>query len=522
MKKQLLPWQISCLKQWEKNHYKGIVNVVTGAGKTILAIAAIEQLRKIRPLKIKIVVPKIFLMYQWHSVLRQELKISRESIGFFSGAYKSTAGKDIMIYVINSARDSLARHIIEDVNHNNSVLLIADECHHYGSKENARIFGYISHLPDSGSIFTLGLSATPWCKNYHEVLIPALGEEIYRFGFLDALKANIISKFSLFNISVSFNPMEKDTYDTISNQLFYTLHQLEKICPDMSKKISGDFFATLQDLTNHPNPEIAELARAVFFLSIQRKEVVNQAKYRIDAVVELVRRIPQTSKIIIFGERIETAVEIGRRLQNLYPNEVGVYHSKVPKSLNEHTLRQFKDADIRILVSCKNLDEGLDVSETDVGIVTSSTGSQRQRVQRLGRVLRKKQSHVYFYYIYVKDTTEEEELLKEILRPEFSGLINRIDLHYNEETGTFENPQYKMWEMAVVQDMIEKRHSEEEIMEFMRNADKSLLRVDWLLSEEECAQKLQTASDKATRNYYIAVLLIIRARRSLSRINFTS
>lgn len=516
MLKKLLPWQKSCLSAWEANQFRGIVNVITGAGKTMLAIAAIERLIQNADtrLNVKIVVPKTFLMYQWHTVLREELNIPRESIGFYSGAFKSLPNKMIMVYVINSARDVLARHIVENIGQGETVFLIADECHHYGSDSNARIFSYSSYIPADASVYTLGLSATPWCKNYHEVLVPALGDEIYRFGFLDALNADIISKFSLFNISVSFSHEERHTYDELSGQLSYALFQLLEIYPNLRSKKSRSFFTALEDVISGPNGEASDLAKSVLFLTTQRKEVVHQAKYRIDCVIELIRRIPKSAKIIIFGERIETAEEINRRLHIMYPNEAGLYHSKTPKDLGVHTLRQFKDGDIRILVSCKTLDEGLNVTEADVGIVVSSTGSRRQRIQRLGRVLRKKQNghKACFYYLFVGDTTEEEEQLNDTAKPEFDRLINRINLQFNEKEGTFGNPQYMAWEMSIVENMTENGSTSDEIIEFMRNSDKGILTTDWLMPEQLCKHRIATAANKEERNYYIAMLLIIRKR----------
>jgi len=524
MKRQLLPWQKDCLCAWEANDFRGIAHVITGAGKTLLAVAAVKRLLDDMDtrLKIKIVVPKTFLMYQWHLALREELEFPRENIGFFSVAHKSQPDKQVMLYVINSARDVLARHVVEDARQGYQVFLIADECHHYGSSVNANIFGYEKYLPQGASVYTLGLSATPWCTNYNEVLVPALGNEIYRFGFLAALNADIISKFALFNICVPFSKGERQEYDELSDQISFALYKLTELCPDIGTgRMSGfSFFTALEDIIRHGEPDAADLAKTVLILTLQRKEIVYQAEFRIDAVVELISYIPKSSKIIIFGERIETAIEINRRLSNIYHNEVGIYHSKVPKPLGVHTMRQFEDGDIRILISCKTLDEGLNIANTDVGIVVSSTGSRRQRVQRLGRVLRKKPDgkNAYFYYLYVGATTEEEELLKEIVRPEYDRLINHIDLTYNEGAGIFENPQYSEWESKVVNDLLEKGHSPEEAIEFMRNADSGLITEDWLMSEAQCLNELNAATSKSQRNYYIAMLLIIRKRRTNRRI----
>ena len=92
MKKILLPYQSECIKLWQENKFKGIAHVVTGAGKTILAIGAIETLigtLRGKPLSVKIIVPKTFLMYQWQAALCEQLNIARSDIGFFSGTQKA-------------------------------------------------------------------------------------------------------------------------------------------------------------------------------------------------------------------------------------------------------------------------------------------------------------------------------------------------------------------------------------------------------------------------------------------------
>jgi superfamily II DNA or RNA helicase len=41
-----------------------------------------------------------------------------------------------------------------------------------------------------------------------------------------------------------------------------------------------------------------------------------------------------------------------------------------------------------LTITCRALDEGFNVPETEVGIIAASTATRRQRIQRLGRVLR--------------------------------------------------------------------------------------------------------------------------------------
>lgn len=152
MKRELYQWQEECLKRWKNNKSRGIVQAVTGSGKTLLALEAIRQLQKEVPgvLRIKIVVPTAELMRQWNRSLREYLRseekesfheVSQGSrIGLRGSGYRDPLDRKYMIYVINSARYELAREILAELKNGDSVLLIADECHHYGSEQNRLIF----------------------------------------------------------------------------------------------------------------------------------------------------------------------------------------------------------------------------------------------------------------------------------------------------------------------------------------------------------------------------------------------
>src|SRR5690606_2768103 len=76
--------------------------------------------------------------------------------------------------------------------------------------------------------------------------------------------------------------------------------------------------------------------------------------------------------------------------QVLVDNNVkaGVYHSKLTMRGRVQMLTAYRRGDIDVLVTCRALDEGFNVPETQIGIVAASTATRRQRIQRLGRVLR--------------------------------------------------------------------------------------------------------------------------------------
>ena len=71
MKLNLYAWQQECLDAWEDNQSRGIIQVVTGGGKTILALAGAQRLqqRLKGKLQVKIIVPKQFMVAQWTASL---------------------------------------------------------------------------------------------------------------------------------------------------------------------------------------------------------------------------------------------------------------------------------------------------------------------------------------------------------------------------------------------------------------------------------------------------------------------
>lgn len=66
----------------------------------------------------------------------------------------------------------------------------------------------------------------------------------------------------------------------------------------------------------------------------------------------------------------------------------GVYHSRMKMRARVEVLSAYREGAIDILITCRALDEGFNVPETEIGIVAASTATRRQRIQRLGRVLR--------------------------------------------------------------------------------------------------------------------------------------
>lgn len=397
---ELYRWQKEAKKAWWENGGKGIVKVVTGAGKTIFALSLISDLFNSEAyrdggLKVIMIVPTTVLLDQWLIETMDKLHISRKNIGVFCGKGKEKVeDKNILIYVINSARRHLKNHYERFFKHDD-LFLIADECHRYGSKENSRIF----EIPFS---YTLGLSATPERYGdfgFEEKLVPNLGNVIYIYTYSDALKDGIIPPYKIIRLMVHLTPSEESAYQELTEKINKLTRVLISKYPELKKASHTNFVKQLNKLHEKTGDEF--ITRYIALLN-QRKSVIHLLSGC------LMKEGVGKEKVLIFHERIEIAEHIFKYLKGI-GFAVGIYHSKMPVKERLTNISEFRDGRISILIACRALDEGFDVPAAETGIIVAGTSSVRQWIQRMGRILRKSPSKEYskIYVVFV-DMIEQD------------------------------------------------------------------------------------------------------------------
>ena len=510
---ELYEWQKECLRKWEENHYHGIVNVVTGAGKTILGLSAVSLLTQIlhekkRLLKVKIVVPTAWLAWQWKNSIEKNISDSIGQIGMYTGTQRDQPDHIFMIYVVNSARYSITRHIREDFQNGCDVLLIADECHRYGSPENRKIFEF-QKLPSDFSyqVYTLGLSATPECTEYETVLKPALGKEIYQYGVDAAAKKGTISSYRIGQIALSFSSRELIVYEDLSAKMSAVFQQLKKEYPHLKRLSLTDLFREIHHLAS----EEEELPSLYLRLAYQRAGVSQNAAARVDCAVSLISLLDPLEKILIFCERISQAESLYQRLRNQFLGKVVRYHSELSRDCRKLSLEQFRDGEARILISCKALDEGIDVPSVGTGIVLSSSSQSRQRIQRLGRILRKseKKNSAVLYYLHIRESADDSAYL-----PDHTDPSRIFLLEYSKEENCFLNHSYeKLAEKLFAEAQRIYTNKEEKLSELMLCLQQGLVRQNWMETTEYCDQKITLANDQHERNYWICMKRLCSMRK---------
>lgn len=417
--KKLYSWQEDCLKRWFANNSHGMVQAVTGSGKTFLALNAADRLAKTLnlDLRIKIVVPTRTLMYQWyHAIKAYYGEPPKNFIGLRGGGHKPLVDCQYTIYIINSARYELARQILSELRGGKAVLLIADECHHYISEQNQLIFEFIPHMQSyRDHFFSLGLSATLPSGHAGRQLAAALGRKIYTYGITAATARHTICPYDIFHIGLSFQPEESAAYEELTERMLILNAQLLSHCPSLRSLDQKECFEFLRILSSGKDKQLANIARQYMSLTFLRKGLVCMASQRLDCAQDLIRLLGIQQKILIFSERILQAETLYKLLENQYPGKIGRYHSKMGPQANKNALERFRLGDIRILIACKAIDEGVDIPDAAVGIILSGTSVQRQRIQRLGRIIRKKkEKNRHFYITCMLQTPQKTSVFSQI------------------------------------------------------------------------------------------------------------
>lgn len=362
------PYQIAALQAWMEASQAGVVVLPTGAGKTILAMMVIERTE--RPALIH--VPTIDLMHQWLEVLRRYFDIP---VGLLGGGYHEWG--DITVATYDSA-------LIHVTNQGNRFgLAIYDECHHLPSEQNQ--YTALANLAP----FRLGLTATPERSDGKEQLLYQLiGPLCYRVH-IDELEGKTLANYRVETVEVDLTEEEWQLYQT-QRAVYTDFLKSENI--DMSQPNGWKSFLW-------KSSQSARGRQA--FTSYLAQKKLSQASSAKEAEIWRLLQEHRGDRTLIFTQDNETAYRIGKRF--LLP--VLTHQTKL-KERNVF-LDAFRSGHYRVLVTSKVLNEGIDVPEANVAIIVSGSGSIREHVQRLGRILRAQPGKQAILYELVSAHTGE-------------------------------------------------------------------------------------------------------------------
>lgn len=360
------PHQSDALEAWWSGGRRGIVELPTGAGKTILAVLAMARVG--RPTLV--VVPTIDLLAQWAKVLEEHFA---QPIGMIGG------GSSERLPITVTTYDSAAMQT-EHLGHHFGFL-VCDECHHLP----APAYRFIAE----GSIapFRLGLTATLARQDGAErTAMQLLGPLAHRVG-IESLEGDYLAPYDIESIVVRLNEEEQAVYDESRAMYLDFLRSTRVVLPQGW----GQFI-----MRAHQSEE----GRAAFQAYRRQRRIALTSEGKLEALWSVLVK-HREDRTIVFTEDNETVYGLSRRF--LFP---AITHQTKPAE-RKHWLEAFAKGDVRVLLTSKVLNEGVDVPDANVGVVLSGSGSVREHVQRLGRILRKRPDKRAVLYEIITEVAAE-------------------------------------------------------------------------------------------------------------------
>nr|WP_318570426.1 DEAD/DEAH box helicase [Salinigranum marinum] len=368
---ELRDYQREALDAWERADGRGVVELPTGAGKTVVAIAAIVS----RGLPTLVVVPTVDLLNQWRRELEAEFAVE---IGQFGGGQQTK--RPITVSTYDSA------YLRADDVGGDFGLVVFDEVHHLGG-EGYRDIGRLLAAPAR-----LGLTATfERPDGAHEVVEALVGPRVFSLA-VDDLAGDHLAEYDIKRIEVSLSEAERAAYDDAQETFVDYLRT-----SNLDMRSGADYRKLVMRSGNDPRAREALLAKQ------RARRVMMNADAKLDALESILAR-HRDDRVIVFTAHTDLVYRLSERfLLPAITNETGT-------SERREILDRFREGSYSRVVTANVLDEGVDVPDANVAVVLSGSGSEREFTQRLGRILRPKSDggRALLYELVTRETTEED------------------------------------------------------------------------------------------------------------------
>lgn len=396
--------QEEALEAWRGASWRGIVEAVTGSGKTRIGVEAIREAME-DGRKSLVLVPRRELQEQWYNQISLLLDTS-VTVGLRGNGYSQSLNDcDVLISVVNSARETLKVP--------KGALLIADECHNYASGKNLRALKQDFDR-------RLGLTATlERTDGKHVSLVEYFGEICFRIDYIQALTDGIISPFSIALIGFPMNSEDLTRYEEADREVARCFAVLVA-----SGRVDTTSFALMMrdvEAMSRGPYEIRIAAQRFQHALRERRQVLAESTTKIAGIEELAGTIRLARRTLVFTGTIDAAQDVAERLCRRGIPSAAV-HSELPAVERVNRIGWFREDRLKALVAPMLLDEGVDVPEADLAIIVSAGASRRRMIQRLGRVLRRKEGRTArLAVLYLQETVEDptrgahEGFLQEVL-----------------------------------------------------------------------------------------------------------
>lgn len=394
---ELYDWQTRALNFFNERK-KVLYEVTTGAGKTFCAIQIMKYLMKEKPnLYTLIIVPKnVILERTWFKELYDN-GFNITKVGVFYGLAKEYN----QITITNMQNLHRIELSLFD-------LCIFDEIHNYGTP---RLMEYVKH----NFKYKIGLTATvERMDDKHYDIIEEFDYNVFKYSPKQALKEGILNPFNFINVGVEMDEETERTYLELTQEINLIL------------QMGGSYSKIMRTNSPHKYKMLSKMN--------ERKQLVNNYPRKFDIIKKICKK-HRDDKILVFNQFNEQTNKC-----YWYLLDVGikarVVHSGIKHDKREQALTDFKNDKFNVLLTSKVLDEGYNLPKIDTAAIMAGDSTAKQTIQRMGRVLRKKDKDSTLYQIYVKNTIEEDYAWQRANL--FKELCSKYEQYIYEIDGDFE------------------------------------------------------------------------------------
>jgi superfamily II DNA or RNA helicase len=373
----LKPWdhQNRAFEEWADAGYRGIMEMATGTGKTVVGLDAIERTYHDRnpqaSVEVLVTAHTTTLKNQWKAEINANLGVDTSAAHM-----ESSDGCNIRVVTPQDINENFDQY-----NARRYDLIIVDEVHHYHNTEG---WGQVMTLTADR---ILGLSAEISGRT-RAAITDTLGPVVFEYSQQEAISDGIVPEFEWQLHPIGLTKQEQDEYERLTqviNGLFRDIKS-HTVTTELAQKHNiqidnlGDYFDLQAQIEQEPPEKWKQLDRCIR----KRREIVYKSENAIDTAQQIAQKYADKNiKTIIFTMSIETADAITEDIDS-----AKTLHSNRDCNKNE-ILNWFRNSESGVLVGVKMLDEGIDVPEADVAINAAAEKMKKQLIQRQGRILRR-------------------------------------------------------------------------------------------------------------------------------------
>lgn len=362
------PYQREAVDAWHRAGRRGAVLLPTGSGKTFVAELAMLETERAT----LVVAPTLDLVGQWHDRLKTAFG---RTIGMLGGGQHDV--QDITVSTYDSAAIHMGRY------GNRFGLVIFDEVHHLGAP------GYLSGAAACIAPYRLGLTAT-WDADAEreDALTEVLGDIVYEKSITE-LSGKFLADYETIRIAVHLSPEEQAAYEAARGE--FKAFVASKRIPLGAPRGWATFLRHAAQ---------SKAGRSAFQAYQESRRIAHGTDQKMAALAQLLVD-EHGRRTIVFTHDNDTAYRISKRF--LVPC---ISHQTDVKE-RRTILSAFEDGTLPVIATSRVLNEGVDMPSAEVAIVLSGTGTVREHVQRLGRILRPQAGkQAVLYEVVAADTAE--------------------------------------------------------------------------------------------------------------------